>query len=648
MRDSHTISRFKGLNKLDSPMLIKPSYALDCRNVLGNPDGQLWVSRDTSVLLDFTNPEYAAEDIARITAIGVLDDQNTSSNPRLAIQQAAVLIVADGPTYANPQLCTGIELPIAPGRLSFVQSNSVLYFSSGKAGGKLLPGDTQVYNWGIVQPPVPPNVLPPVAGPLTILIGYQYRVCFGFSKTGHWSTASVVSASTGPLTAESSVVTTPIPTDAQVDQIALFRNLDGGGDWYLLQDSIVNLLAGPYPSNITVAGKVVTYTDVTDDDTLEDSLQTPPYDNGVSPNGKYLCPSLDRILMCGILTDPTAVAYSGYDSINFGRPQESWPVFNKLAIGEGQTIPNGIGLTRYGYVIFTDNRDMYIVRGTLQDVTVSAVQTPSFRVDQLPFRIGCYSHYTIQSTPSGLVFLSDALKLMLFDGYYEPQALVPLISGLLATITPGLQDVLASAYYESLERKLYILALPVAGSQQNNMTILLDVDADQERNTGAWVTDQSIDDIVTVLNQDGSRHVICAQSQLMSPNVPLNAGYISDLLLHYSEVDDPTTLMANAHWQSGYFGIRDEDGIDEWAYIKLFRFLRWVSELPNITVLARLVDGDQYTFDNPLIVRMENYNGVQAINAKCRACSLDLIFGQNVAAAPISAITQAWNFCGKR
>lgn len=715
MRDSHTISRFSGVNAYDSPMNVKPHYAQDCRNVIGDESGDLWVARLTQKLIDFTKP--GPPSFGPILSLGLLDDQVGGNPLRVITQQEAALVFADAPAYANPTACTGLALPANPGRLTYAQSASVLYFSSGKGGGKLLPGDPQVYRWGIVAPVLPvkqvasttflgvvsiqrvagvttlaftlphgalvndpvfvdsdpsatwdasyagtfkiASVVSPTAityanpgpdsGPfaravyapgITATTGYQYYGSFGFSKTGHWSTVGPLSVATGPLTQQSPALISPVPPDPQDDRFALFRNFDGGGDWYLI--GTYNLVpAGPFPMQVVMV-------DSTSDDTLEDQAQTPPYDNGVSPNGKYIAASVDRILMCGIPGNLNAVAFSGYDSINFGRPQESWPTFNSLAVGQGQAIPNGLGLTRYGWVIFTNNRSLFILRGTLQDVTVSAVQTPSFQLSELPFKIGCYSHYGIQQTPSGLVFLDDALKLKVFDGYWEPQSIAPVLNGFLKRITPGSQDIIASAYVEYLNRTWYILSVPLDGATSNNTTFIVDVDADQERNTGCWVTSYAIDDLVSALYRDGTRHILCAQSQSDVPPIviPAAAGWLTELPLLFS-ANDGLGEMPNAHYLTGYFGIKDEDGIDEWGFIKMFRYLRETTNLPNITVMACIVDGSDYTFDNPLVQKFDFQGTYGAINMKGRAIALDFIFPPNSADA-LSAITQAWNFCGKR
>lgn len=717
-RDSHTISRFKGINTIDSDMNAKPFEGRSCLNTISTPSGQLWSMRNTTIVIDFTTPPDQPLSTARILSLGLLDDQVGGNPPRLVIQIGGSLAYSDAPDYVDTALCTGFVLAGTPARLSYAQSASVLYFSNRLAAGKLLPGDPSVYRWGIAQPLAPPTFVTatttmlgvmsiqraagvvtlqfgaphgsfvgdpvyvdsqpsatwdpsfaglfpiatvlaadtltyadpgPDAGPfaratftegLTAATGYFYRFSAGFTKTAHWSTASQVSALIGPLVSQSPVLLLPTQTDPQVNQFAVFRNLDDGGDWFL-EDTLPVLAASPF------AGRAA-YLDLISDDILESSAQTPPYDNGVAPFAKYLCASLDRILACGIAGNPNVVAYSGYDSINFGRPQESWPVFNSIAIGQGETAPNGIGLTRYGAVVFTSNSDLYIIRGTLSDVTVSAPTPPSFVVQHLPFRIGCYSHFSIQSTSSGLVFLDDALRLMLFDGYYEPQLINPALAAVLARMTPGSQDLIASTFIKLTDRQWYIISLPVDGSPQNNLTIIVDRTADEERNTGAWLTTLSLDDVVSVLNRDGTRHLLCAESQRVDGSYANLAGWVTSFPLTFSPADDPSTLIPSASWLSGYFGIKDEDGLDEFSFYKLFRYIQATCDTGLLHANVHLVDRDTYTFDNPLVLPVDFETGTYGgVNFKARAMAVELIFAPNTP-QPVDALTAAWNMAGKR
>lgn len=713
-RDSRTMTRFNGINAIDSDANVPPDYAIDCRNVIGMSSGDLWAARLTQILIDFS--AKPASNLARILALGVLDTHaDNGLPPRVVMQQGPNLVLSDAPGYTDTQNATLVVAPLQPGRADFRQCANVMYFSSGLWGGKLLPGDLQYRLWGIVQPVNPPTQVvastaiagsitaqrtagvttitfpasPGVAGgdpiyvdpllgdgsfaglfsvfsasgdtvvynqpglpdvgpvtrasypsPIDPLpeVGYQYRCSFGCSATGHWGTASFPTATILPNGTVALLSPLP-PADPQIDQIAWFRNLDDGGDWYLLPNGITPLpLGGPFPRQVVLL-------DTTNDDLLEDQAQTPPYDNGVSPNGKYLAVSLDRLIMCGILGAEDQIAYTGVESINFGRPQESWCFNNRITVGQGQANPIGIGNSRYGTVIFCTNKTMYILNGTLNDITVTAPTPLSFSLRELPFKVGCYSHFSIQSTPAGVIFLDDGLNLQIFDGYNPPGPLAPVLNDLIGRMTPGSQDLLTSTYVNYLDRQLYVLSFPIDGSLTNNFTVIVDMTQDNSRNTGAWVFDYAIDALETVLNPDGTRIIICAQNQTESTLASSTAGFLTSLPYVQFAPGDP--LLPSASYRTGYFGIKDKDGVDEWSYYKLWRFVRLMCEA-GMEITAFLVDGDQYSFDQPYVQRFTADSGVYSVNVKARACSLLFHFPDNGSGDPLHGYTINWTFTGKR
>ena len=67
------------------------------------------------------------------------------------------------------------------------------------------------------------------AGSLSAITGYQYVYCYGNSSTGHVSSPTPTSASTGAFSSKLNVsVTVVASTDTQVNQIRVFRTTDGG------------------------------------------------------------------------------------------------------------------------------------------------------------------------------------------------------------------------------------------------------------------------------------------------------------------------------------------------------------------------------------------------------------------------------------
>ena len=365
---------------------------------------------------------------------------------------------------------------------------------------------------------------------ITATTGWQYGVCWGASKVAHFSSLSALGPNTGPVTAQSPTILCPPSPDWQVDEAAFFRNQDGvvvgGGQWLLL-DVIQEIQTGLY------AGYTV-YCDTQSDEQLATSGVTAPYDNGIAPQGKYLAVWLDRILMCGISGDETGVRFTGYDSIGFGRPQMCWCTYNEIKLGQGQARPLGMGLLRYGgMVFFADDGLMYVYSGTLNDITVSAPTPLSFYAVQLPYNIGLYSHFSIQPSSAGLIWLDDGMNLRVMDntGFYPPKPLAPNLTGLFKRMSPGSMDKLTSLQVTYLQRDWYILSFPIDGSLVNNMTVMVDTTQDPARNMGAFIVNHSITDMRWLNYPDSTKHLVSLQSQLTSPDPAPTSGYLTEIPL---------------------------------------------------------------------------------------------------------------------
>ena len=491
--------------------------------------------------------------------------------------------------------------------------------------------------------------------------GYQWGVAYGSSPVAHFGSLSPLSPNLMTALNDGPVLLIPPSADPQVDQVALFRNQDGGGTQYLTNAGINRTGVVKAIATGDYAGYYVLL-DTTMDEQLATSGQTAPYDNGVAPLGKYLAVWLDRVLMTGMAADPTGVRFTGFDSINFGRPQMCWCQFNEIKLGQGEAYPCGMGLLRYGgMVFFATNGYMYIYRGTLNDITVSAPASLSFYAEQLPYHIGLYSHYSVQSTPIGLVWLDDGLNLRVFEnsGFYPPKPLAPNLAGLLKRITPGTQDKVESAYINYLQRDWYLLAICVDGSLTPNMMVVVDVGADAARNTGAWPTDYAVNGLQWLEYADNSRHLIAALPYLPGSLASPTAGLLTEIPLidnvKQGTSDESLPNPANppvpgAFWLGGYFGIHDEQGEDEYSLMKLFRYTRHSSNIKDgISLQGFMVDNDTATFDDPLPVPIEVEDSVGGVNVKGRALSLLVRFPDNAAECPtLTSLMLAWNVTSER
>ncbi len=111
------------------------------------------------------------------------------------------------------------------GVFDFSVSNNQVFFGNGNSMKKW--DGTTVTNWGITAPSVVVTVTPG-AGSLSPSVGYQWVICWGNSSTGHISSPSPLGSVSGPQTTKQFVLTGNATTDTQVDQVHIFRTVDGG------------------------------------------------------------------------------------------------------------------------------------------------------------------------------------------------------------------------------------------------------------------------------------------------------------------------------------------------------------------------------------------------------------------------------------
>ena len=186
---------------------------------------------------------------------------------------------------------------------------------------------------------------------LTAAIGFTYYYAFMNSETGHVSDVSPLSSSTGVIAGQSVTITGagmqttrsgPYGQDPQVDTIALFRNTDGGGFWFLL---------ATFKNPGTAAGPGVwTYVDTTPSADLNTAISAPiGLLNSLPPAGLVnmeffagrMWGSVANFLYYNTAADNAALLGVTQNGV----PSESWipsnfipfnaPIVRSLAVGGG-------------------------------------------------------------------------------------------------------------------------------------------------------------------------------------------------------------------------------------------------------------------------------------------------------------------------
>jgi hypothetical protein len=149
------------------------------------------------------------------------------------------------------------------------------------------------------------------SGSMTATAGYIYVFCYGNSNTGHISSPTPPSSSTGMFTNKADVsITLTASTDPQVNQIRVFRTTDGGGGTYF------ELPTSPYANS---SGAV---TDSSADTGLNvlSIAPTPTFNDPPTP-GRGAVYFSGRIWMFA----NNKQVFSGLEEINQGVPEECFP-----------------------------------------------------------------------------------------------------------------------------------------------------------------------------------------------------------------------------------------------------------------------------------------------------------------------------------
>lgn len=231
------------------------------------------------------------------------------------------------------------------GQCFFQRVGTAVYMANGKDALKDVDGFA-VWNWGIVAPVTQPG-LSFAAGSLSPTSGYTYAFAYKNANTGHISTASPLSANTGPQTSKNITVTGSGSTDTQVTHVRIYRTKDGGSTLYFLADI----------TNVTNW----TYTDSTADSGLNTDIQAAIADANDPPPSGITNIAFYSGYMWGSVGNK--VYFNAGPACQTGVPEECWPPANVFVF------PNTIQRilpSPFGLLIFTADSS-YIMYGV--DIT---------------------------------------------------------------------------------------------------------------------------------------------------------------------------------------------------------------------------------------------------------------------------------------
>lgn len=225
---------------------------------------------------------------------------------------------------------------------NFQKVGSTVYFCNGTDAEKW--NQTTATKWGIIAPSTAPTFTLS-GGSLSPRKGYTWVYVFKNSSTGHISTASPVSGSSGIQTSKEFNLSGARSTDPQCDKIDIYRTDDGGGDFFYVA-TIDNPPSGTW-----------SYTDNNADSALNDNLLAPQdHANDPPPTGiSLVCFHIDRMF---VAVDNLVYFAGGPDTTN-GIPEESFPPANVFKFPGKVT---AMASTSSGLIVWT-GADCFIVLG---------------------------------------------------------------------------------------------------------------------------------------------------------------------------------------------------------------------------------------------------------------------------------------------
>jgi hypothetical protein len=446
-----------------------------------------------------------------------------------------------------------------------------------------------------------------LAGPGALLFGHQWAYAYENSVTGHIGNRSALSTNTGAIASLPQFLTATAPTDPQVDTIVWYRNLDGGGVMFRVPNPNNN--GGNWP--IAQGGLFLldNFPDV-DLDTLTQAnlINNPP------PICKYLCKWQGRIIGANLLGAAQTFFWTGYEQILSGRPEESVPSNNMINLAIGAEEIAGVGAIMPGVVFWSSTGTMWMLLGALQDITQNAPVLWTDYLEEMPWTMGAYSHNTVCATPGGLVWLAQDKSVNVFNGVSAPQCISEAIVPLLASITPGTEQLAVGCYFNWQSRNWYGLIIAVNGSFTLNKIVFFALEQTTQ-NIDIFPTDIQADFISVLQTPNGQRMLTISQNGQLY-QLPVNSMTTGGVNLNPTE----TAGELPARWKSGWFGT-------DYPYrSKMWRQGVLIADNQGFSATVRYVDYRERTFRKPEVINQELEDEIIELNNRAHLMSIEINF----------------------
>lgn len=293
----------------------------------------------------------------------------------------------------------------------FETSNNHVYMSNGTSGTQNKYDATNFTTWGITQSGSAPTTSTSGTG-ITATVGWKYVYCWYNSTTGHVSSPSPASASTGAVANKTVAVTAARNSvDSQVDQVRIFRTVDGGDGIYFecSGSPIANPGAGSW-----------TFNDTTADSSLSSTYA--PVNNVNDPPVAMRGLTLYANRIWGYANDK--VYFSAFEESTIGVAEESYPPTNRFTFGSEV---RGIARVADGLLVFLPT--------SVWKITGDSLST--FRRRSFYTGFGLLSQRGLASSSQGVFWLSSDNTVRFTDGVSEPIEVGEHIRSDIATLNPA-------------------------------------------------------------------------------------------------------------------------------------------------------------------------------------------------------------------
>lgn len=407
------IAGILGKNTDDNLTQMDSMYAINAKNVVFQGDGV------TRKLPGYTKVQtLSGSGYSRI-----YDWQRDSDKAQFVlVQHASTLGAIKASGTVAEQVLSSSEDSTKP--FDFVKNFFAAYANNGVNAYRFIDnaGTLTKYKWGIT-PPATAATLTTSAGSLTLKYGRQIVYCYVSKITDAQGNRRTHVSAPSPLTAHSGPQTSKVLTwsnivasaDPQVTHIWVFETVDTP-----LNTSSVFYFAAEITNGTTSWGDTLA-------DSALDTTRLAPWDNFPAPLGSIVVTYQNRV---GVIDPNTGFIYfSGFDEIDLGIPEESFPATLFFQIPSGIRKPTAAIVVDDGNTLLISTEEAwYKIQGYNADTLTRRDKVVS---------PGAVGKKAVALSPYGVAWVSRDKRLWAWLGTANPYQLptaVPVSSKLQAKL----------------------------------------------------------------------------------------------------------------------------------------------------------------------------------------------------------------------